>query len=348
MATAASSVKQDKSAPAPPPGCVYGLVLTAALAVAATWLGSKLPIVGGPVFGILLGMLVKTTGRIGGEFKPGITFSSKQVLQYAIVLLGAGLSLGQVASAGSGSLLAILSALTACLLTAWLLGRAMGIPGPLATLIGIGTGICGATAISASSQVVEAEERDVVYAISTIFAFNIGAVLLFPLLGHALGLSQEAFGRLAGTAINDTSSVVAAAFAYGKEAGAMATVVKLTRSTLIIPVTLGLAALQAWKAKRSGSEAAQVKITKLIPWFIFWFLGASLLKTMDLIPAVVVPYTNQAAKFLIVVALAGVGLSADFRQMAKTGLKPLLLGFILWCVVTVTSLSVQYLTGHLA
>ncbi len=346
MATARLAQPESKPS-APAPGRLPGVALTLSVALAAYLLGLKMPIVGGPVFGILLGMAVKATGRVGTGYKPGITFSSKQLLQLAIVLLGAGLSLGQVASSGLGSLANILITLTACFLTAWLLGRALSIPGELATLIGVGTGICGASAISAASQVVEAEERDVAYAISTIFAFNVAAVLLFPAMGHLLGMSQEAFGRLAGAAVNDTSSVVAAAYAYGKEAGAFATVVKLARSTLIIPVTLGLAGLRAWRARRSGAEGAKVRVSKLIPWFILWFLGASLLQTLGLIPGALLPYLGQAAKFLIVVALTGVGLSADFKGMARTGPKPLLLGLACWAVVTLTSLGLLFVAGEI-
>lgn len=324
-----------------------GLILTFCVATVAWLLGDRFPLIGGAVFGILLGMLLQATGRIGDQFRPGIRFSSKQILQASVILLGAGLSLSQIVTTGVSSLAVMLSTLAACLLAAYLLGRAMGIPGNLTTLIGVGTAICGGSAIAAVAPVIEAEDQEVAYAISTIFLFNVAAVLLFPPLGHLLDLSQSAFGLWAGTAVNDTSSVVAAGYLYGQEAGTYATVVKLTRTTLIVPIALTLAALRANRRRREGGSGAQVSVGKLIPWFIVWFLVAALLNTVGALPAPVVELATFAAKFLIVVALTAVGLSADFRQMARTGFKPLLLGFLLWAVVASTSLVVQSMTGQL-
>lgn len=324
-----------------------GILLTFILAVMAALLGAWLPIIGGPVFGIVLGMLLRSTGRVDGVYKPGIAYSSKQVLQYSVILLGADLSMKEIISTGAISLLVMLSTLTACLLAAWFLSQMLKISGDLTTLIGVGTAICGASAIAALSPVLEAEQQDVAYAISTIFLYNIAAVLIFPPLGHLLGLNQQAFGLWAGTAINDTSSVVAAAYSYGQAAGAFATVVKLTRSTIIIPIALTLAGVRAVKARRVGGETAGVNISRLIPWFIVWFLVAALLNTLGVLPATVVHGATTTGKFLIVVALTAVGLSADFRQMAKMGFKPIFMGMVLWAVVAVTSLVVQQMTGQL-
>lgn len=323
-----------------------GLVLTVALATVAYLAGTRFPIIGGPVFGILLGMLVQALGFVSATHKPGITFSSKQLLQLSIILLGAGLSLTQIITTGTNSLAVMLSTMATCLLAAWGLGRVLQVSGNLTALIGVGTAICGASAIAAVTPVVEAEEQDVAYAISTIFLFNMLAVLLFPPLGRLLGLSPASFGLWAGTAINDTSSVVAAAYSYGQEAGAFATVVKLTRSTLIIPLALSIAAFRAAQTRRSGAGATKVKVSRLIPWFIIWFLVAALINTLGVIPAPVVKSATVTAKFLIVVALTAVGLSANFRQMAKTGFKPIFMGMALWATVAVTSLVVQRLTGQ--
>lgn len=326
---------------------MLGILLTFVVAIVAAALGAWFPIIGGAAFGILIGMLARATGRVEAAFKPGIAFSSKQVLQYSVILLGAGLSMTEIIATGASSLSVMLSTLTACLLTARLMGRLLKISSNLTTLIGVGTAICGASAIAAVSPVIEAEEQEVAYSISTIFLFNIAAVLVFPPLGHLLSLGEQAFGLWAGTAINDTSSVVAAAYSYGQSAGAFATVVKLTRSTIIIPIALWLAGIRAVKARKAGRETAAVKISRLIPRFILWFLLAALLNTLGFLPAPVVSGATTVGKFLIVVALTAVGLSADFRQMAKTGFKPILLGMVLWAVVTGTSLVVQHITGQL-
>lgn len=324
-----------------------GLLLSFGIAAVAWLLGERLPLIGGAVFGILLGMLLRATGRVDARFRPGIAFSSRQVLQASVILLGAGLSLRQIVTTGLSSLAVMLSTLAACLIAAWLLGRTLRIPANLTTMIGVGTAICGGSAIAAVAPIVEAEEQEVAYAVSTIFLFNVAAVVIFPMLGHWLSLSQSSFGLWAGTAVNDTSSVVATGYLYGQEAGTYATVVKLTRTTLIIPIAFTLAALRAHRLHRSGGAAAEVRLSRLIPWFVVWFLVAALLNTVGVLPAPVVQVATKAARFLIVVALTAVGLSADFRQMTRTGWKPLGLGFALWAIVATSSLVVQHLMGQL-
>ncbi len=343
-----SSTPQSADSPASAATArIPGLALGLGLAAVSTVLGTRFPLVGGPVFGLSLGLLVQATGRIGPVFNPGVTYGAKRVLQYAIILLGAGLSLDQIITTGASSLAVMLSTLAACLVAAWGLGQVLRIPGNLTTLIGVGTAICGASAIAAVSPVVEAEEREVAYAVSAVFAFNICAVVLFPPLGHLLGLSAHAFGLWAGTAVNDTSSVVAVAYAYGQEAGVYATVVKLTRSTLIIPIALILAAFRAGRPRPAHGSGAPMQVRRLIPWFIVWFLVAALLHTLGVLPDTAIRGATAAGRFLIVVALAAVGLSADFRQMVQTGPRPILFGFLLWLTVSGTSLVVQGLTGQL-
>jgi len=324
------------------PARLPGVLLSLSVAAAAYLLGTLLPLVGGPVFGILLGLAIGSYRPLSVTFKPGLQFSSKQLLQTAIVLMGFGLSLGQVVKTGSESLAVMLSTLAVCLIAAVLLGRLLGVSANLTALVGAGTGICGASAIAAVAPIVQAEEREVAYAISTVFAFNIVAVVLFPFLGHLMDFSQHAFGIWAGTAINDTSSVVAAAFSYGKEAGDYATVVKLARATMIIPIVLGLAAYRSWRTRATS----RVKLSKLVPWFIVWFLGAALLRSMGLVPAVGAQWLPLAGRLLIIVALSAVGLSADIRSIARTGWRPLALGAMLWTVVAATSVVVQQLMGQ--
>lgn len=324
-----------------------GIGLAVGLATVAALLGARFPVAGGPVFGIFLGMLVKSTGWVNRTFEPGIRFSARQLLQYSIILLGTGLSMNDIMATGSRSLVVMLGTLAVCLAAAWLFGRLFKISSDLTTLIGVGTAICGASAIAAVSPVIDGEEEDVAYALSTIFLFNVLAVLVFPTIGRWLGLGQEAFGMWAGTAINDTSSVVAAGYVYGEDAGAFATIVKLTRSTLIIPIALTLAGLKMFSARRAGVAGQRVSVLRMIPWFIVGFLGTALLNTFGLLPPTVVSWATALAKFLIVVALTAVGLSADFPRMAKTGLRPVGLGFVLWVVIAVTSLAIQHWTGGL-
>ena len=322
-----------------------GLLLATVIAVAALVLGRWLPLVGGPVFGILLGVVIRNTLPPPAKCQPGIRFAGDKILQWSIIALGFGLSLTQIAKTGMSSLTIIAVTIIAAFTSALVLGKLLNIPSKLKLLIGAGTAICGGSAIAAVTPIIKADEHDTAFAISTIFLFNLLAVLVFPALGHWMGLSQEGFGMWAGTAINDTSSVIAAGYTYGNEAGDHATIVKLTRATLIIPMCLILAAIEAWKHNKG--EAVDFKLSAVIPWFIMWFVVASAARTLGFIPEVAQPMINVAANFLIILALTAIGLSADLRRMAATGLKPIALGLGVWVAVAVSSLAVQFATGQL-
>ncbi len=328
---------------------ISGILLSFILALISTLLGNRYPIIGGPVFGIVLGIIINNTIGKPEWSSDGVKFTSKKILQWAIIVLGSSLSLTQVWKTGMQSLSVMLVTLSCAFISAYVFGRLMKIPFKLTSLIGVGTAICGGSAIAAVSPIIEAEEMEVAYSISTIFFFNIIAVLIFPPLGHLLGFSDNAFGLWAGTAINDTSSVVAAGYAFSTHAGAYATIVKLTRTTMIIPISLIFAVLTALKKKRaSGNEGAvNYSFRKIFPWFIIGFLITSLLNTLGIIRGDAVLFLSAAGKFLIVMALAAVGLSADFRKMLKTGLKPLFLGLIVWFAVSVASIGVQFITGQI-
>jgi uncharacterized integral membrane protein (TIGR00698 family) len=336
-----------------PARLVPGLATAIVLAIVATGLGRLEPVIGGPVFGIVFGMLVATFRPGIGVLTPGAAFAGRRVLQASIVVLGTGLSLAQVVHAGLSSLPVMLGTLALCLLVTWGAGRMLGLRGGLPTLIGVGTGICGASAIAATTAVIGAAEVEVAYAISTIFAFNVVAVLLYPAIGHLLGLSQHAFGLWSGTAINDTSSVVAAAYTYGAAAGDYGVVVKLTRTLMIIPICLGLA---FWQARRHRRRALAAGVTtaapavpwrRMFPWFIAYFLAAVAANSLGLIPHGWHAPLSQAAVFLITTALVGIGLSTRFHDMRRTGLRPLALGAVLWATVGISSLLLQLLSGQL-
>jgi uncharacterized integral membrane protein (TIGR00698 family) len=322
-----------------------GLLLAAGIGCVALWLGRLMPVIGGPVFGIVLGILVRNVFSPGSRFDAGIRFASKYVLQWSIIALGAGLSLSQVAHTGLDSLAVTSVTITVAGLSAWGLGRLLGVGGRLKLLIGVGTAICGGSAIAAVTPIVKPDDHETAFAISTIFLFNVVAVLLFPALGHLLHLSDAGFGMWAGTAINDTSSVVAAGYSYSKAAGDFATVVKLTRATLIIPICIVLSLIVAYREKRNG--AGRVNLARIFPWFILWFLVASALRTSGVIPQAIQPAIHDAAEFMIIVALTAIGLSSNLRRMAATGVRPILLGLGVWIAVSVSSLAVQIAMGQM-
>jgi uncharacterized integral membrane protein (TIGR00698 family) len=319
-----------------PRSVLHGLAWTGATALVAWLLAHVVPLLGPPVLALLLGLGLSVVRRPPRGARAGIAFSSSVLLQLAIVLLGTTLALGHVLRVGARSLPVMLGTLAVALVGAAVLGRALRVSPRLRTLVGVGTGICGASAIAAVSRIIEASEGEIAYAISTIFLFNIVAVVLFPPLGRAFGLSQHGFGLWAGTAVNDTSSVVAAAYAFGHSAGAQAVVVKLTRTTLIVPIALGLSALGA--NRRPG---------RLLPPFLVLFVLASLVDTAGLIGADARRVLADVALGLITVALAGIGLAADVGRMRRTGPRPLVLGALLWLAVASVSLALQALTGQL-
>ena len=329
---------------------VPGLLLAVVIGLLALVLGRYAPLIGGPVIGIVLGIIVRNLLAPGERYQPGIAFAGKYVLQWSIIALGFGLSLSQVARTGLQSLSVTLVTMTVAFLAAWLLGRWLGVHDKLKILIGVGTAICGGSAIAAVTPIIRPDDHDTAFAISTIFLFNVIAVLLFPLLGHLMHMSDMGFGLWAGTAINDTSSVVAAGYSYSTAAGDYATIVKLTRATLIIPICLVLAfavaAHEKRKLKQSGSSGS-FSLGKIFPWFILWFLVASAVRTAGLIPSAIQPAIHMAAEFLIIVALTAIGLSADLRKMAASGVRPILLGLGVWIAVAVSSLLVQLAIGQL-
>lgn len=323
-----------------------GIVLCLVIAGVSSAIGSVAPVVGSALPAIAIGVAVAATRRPGPVARPGIEFSAKWLLQLAVVLLGAHLSLQDVLAVGAESLPVMLSTLTVCLLAAWGVGRWMRVDGRLRTLIGVGTGICGASAIAAVAPVIAATSGEIAYAISTIFVFNIAAAVAFPILGHALGLDAHTFGLLAGTAINDTSSVVAAATTFGTGALGFAVVVKLVRTLMIVPIAVGLALRQP-RDGESGLLRRPWCIVRLVPWFIVGFTLMVLANSAGLIPDAAHTAMALASALLIAAALAGIGLSTDLGAIRRAGWRPLALGGILSLLVTATALGALALTAQL-
>lgn len=314
-----------------------GILLALLVALPSWLLGRMLPIVGAPIFAIVIGMALSFLRR-PQALEAGLAFTGKKVLQYSIVLLGFGLDLGVIAKAGAESLGVMAFTIAAALITAYALGRLLRLDPKVNVLVGVGTAICGGSAIAATAPVIDANEEEVAFSISTIFLFNIIAVFLFPVLGHIMGMSQRGFGLWAGTAVNDTSSVVAAAFSYGDEAGRYATVVKLTRTLMIIPITLALA---LWQSRRGAAHGGTLDLKKTVPWFVLAFLAASLARTALGMPAEAASTLPEAGKFGICVAMAAIGLRSNPLKLVRRGAKPILLGLACWAVVAVVGLAVQ-------
>ena len=328
-----------------------GFGLCFALALPCWFLGKALPVIGGPVFAILAGMLVALFYKQRRSTTAGIAFTSKKILQYAVILLGFGLNLSEIARVGLTSLPIILSTICTSLIVAFVIYKLAKMPANTAVLIGVGSSICGGSAIAATAPVIKANDEEIAQSISVIFLFNVLAALIFPTLGGLLGLSNEGFGLFAGTAVNDTSSVTAAAAAWdGLHPGAntleTATIVKLTRTLAIIPITLALA---FWHMLHSrGKNDSGFKLKNAFPMFILYFVLASIITTLATligIPAGIFAPFKELAKFCIILAMAAIGLNTDLVKLIKGGRQPLTLGLCCWLAITIVSLAMQHILG---
>ncbi|MDM8299367.1 YeiH family protein [Collinsella tanakaei] len=340
-------------------GMWRGVLFALVVAVPAWLLGKQFEVIGGPVFAILIGMvLALVVPEAAGEpLQKGIKFTSKKILQYAVILLGFGLNLAQIAQVGATSLPIIVSTIATSLIVAFILCRALKIPSKISTLIGVGSSICGGSAIAATAPVIDADDEEIAQSISVIFLFNVIAALVFPTLGGMLGLTNEGFGLFAGTAVNDTSSVTAAAAAWdGMHPGAntldAATIVKLTRTLAIIPITLALAFWQVRQAKRaaaagegSGQAAGTFDLKKIFPFFIVFFVLASVITTVFALPTDITAPIKELSKFFIIMAMAAIGFNTNIVKLVRTGGKPILMGLACWIAIAAVSLGMQHVLG---
>ncbi|HEL2730420.1 TPA: YeiH family putative sulfate export transporter [Streptococcus suis] len=331
-----------------------GVVLCLVLAWVGQWLGGLFPLVGGPVFALLIGISLHSYISRGNAFQPGLTFTSKKILQYAVICLGFGLNLSAVLAVGRQSLPIILSTISFALFLAFLMWKWLPISSHLATLIGVGTSICGGSAIAATAPIIQADDEDVAQAISVIFLFNVLAALVFPTLATWLGFSTDsgqAFGMFAGTAVNDTSSVTAAAstwdslYGLGSQTLDTAVMVKLTRTLAIIPITSVLA---IWQTRGKGLKADKKSLLAGFPTFILYFILASLVTTIAGhfgLGADIFTPLKTLSKFLICMAMAAIGLRTNVLALVKNGRAALFVGLVCWLGVTLLTLVWQAILG---
>ena len=331
-----------------------GILICFLIAVPSWLIGKAFPVIGGPVIAILAGMVITCFWAEKGNAESGIKWTSKIILQTAVVLLGFGMNLGVILQTGKQSLPIIISTISTSLIIAWLLRKVLNVPSNTSILVGVGSSICGGSAIAATAPVIDADDTEVAQAISVIFFFNVIAAVLFPVLGNALGFdttSGNAFGVFAGTAINDTSSVTAAASTWdsmwnlGSQTLDKAVTVKLTRTLAIIPITLVLSLVQA---KKAGNGQGRFRLKNAFPLFILWFICASVVTTLCTslgVSGAVFRPLKELSKFFIIMAMAAIGLNSNLVKLVKSGGKPLLLGACCWVSITAVSLLMQHVMG---
>ena len=332
-----------------------GILLCLAIAIPSWFIGTAFPIIGGAVIAILAGMILTLIIKNKTALDAGIKFTSKKVLQWAVILLGFGMDLNVVLETGKQSLPIIICTIGISLIMAFLINKLIKMPSKVATLIGVGSSICGGSAIAATAPVIDADEEEVAQSISVIFLFNVLAALLFPSFGQLIVFdttSGEAFGIFSGTAVNDMSSVTATAstwdgmFNLGTATLDKAVTVKMTRTLAIIPITLVLALARTKKQKSNG--AGKINMKKIFPFFILFFIGASVITTIAVscgVSADVFDPLKTLSKFLIVMAMAAIGMNTNIVKLVKSGAKPIFLGFCCWISITGVSLLLQHVMG---
>lgn len=329
-----------------------GITVSFSIAALAVFLESLLPIhlIGASIIALFIGTFVNIFWH-PKIFAAGLKFTSKKLLKFAIILLGLSLSIGTVITVGKMSLTVMLFTLFTCFGVGYFVGKALKLNWKLSNLISAGTGICGGSAIAALAPAIDAKDKDIAYAMSATFLFDMVMILAFPFLGQWLGLSDMAYGLWAGTAVNDTSSVVAAGFAYSEEAGDFATMVKLTRTISIIPVTLIFSLISTRMKQKearlcgNNMDKKKVNFISLFPWFILGFLALAILNSTGIIPAAVSSAAKEVSKFIMVASLAAIGLNTNLKEMVKSGVRPMLHGFIISALVVIVAIAVEYFMG---
>lgn len=331
---------------------IYGIILTVVLAVVSNFIATLIPngYISASVLAMIIGMVLHPMVKSYLPTFRGIDFVAKKLLKFSIILMGATLSLNQVLSVGKFSLIVMVFTLASAFGFGNLFGKWFKMDWKLSNLISVGTGVCGGSAIAAVSPTIKAKDEDVAYALSATFIFDIIMVIVFPLLGRYFGMSDLGFGLWSGTAINDTSSVVAASYAFSEAAGNYAVIVKLTRTLSIIPIVMIYSIINMRleaKAQQGVTEGqSKPSLTTIFPWFILFFLGMVVLRSAGLISADIASNLSTISKFMMVMSLGAIGLRTNFKAVANSGILPMVHGFLISTIVVIVSFAVQVYLGQ--
>ena len=328
---------------------LLGIAICFAVAGVSVFLEELIPggLLGASIIALFMGTIINSFFH-PEWMKPALKFTSKRILKAAIVLLGASLSVSTIMSVGKMTFLVMIFTFAMCFGGGYFIRKLFGLNWKLSNLISAGTGICGGSAVAAIAPVIDADDKDIAFAMSSTFLFDMVMIALYPLMGKALGMSDIAYGIWAGTSVNDTASVVASGYAFSEAAGDFATMVKLTRTIAIIPTVL----VFAWIGVRMKKKEMQttgvgnkVNMMKIIPWFIGGFLLLAIINSAGVIPTATSGVMKGTSKFLMVTALAAIGLNTSLLDFKKAGLKPMFYGITIDTLVTLTALVVIWCMG---
>ena len=328
---------------------ILGVAICFAVAALSVLVEKLIPgeLLGASIIALFMGTIINSFFH-PEWMKPALKFASKKILKAAIVLLGASLSIRTIMSVGQMTFFVMIFTFAMCFGGGYFIRKLFGLNWKLSNLISAGTGICGGSAVAAIAPVIDADDKDIAFAMSSTFLFDMVMIALYPLMGKALGMTDIAYGIWAGTSVNDTASVVASGYAFSETAGDFATMVKLTRTIAIIPTVL----VFAWigirmkkKEMQATGDGKKVNMMKIIPSFIGGYLLLAVLNSIGCIPVAVAAGIKSTSKFLMVTALAAIGLSTSITDFKKAGLKPMFYGITIDTLVTLTALVVIWCMG---
>ncbi len=328
---------------------ILGVVICFAVAALSVLAEKLIPgeLLGASIIALFMGTIINSFFH-PKWITPALKFTSKKVLKGAIILLGASLSVNTILSVGKMTFFVMIFTFAMCFGGGYFIRKLFGLNWKLSNLISAGTGICGGSAVAAIAPVIDADDKDIAFAMSSTFLFDMVMVALYPLMGKALGMSDIAYGIWAGTSVNDTASVVASGYAFSEAAGDFATMVKLTRTIAIIPTVLAFAYISTrmkQKEMKAANDGQKVNLVKIIPWFIGGFLLLAVLNSIGFIPTAASGVMKSASKFLMVTALAAIGLNTSITDFKKAGLAPMFYGVTIDTLVTLTALCVIWCMG---
>lgn len=329
---------------------IPGLILSISVAIISIFLSSLLPgdIISATVMALLVGMAFNPILNKFEKFNQGVGFTGKMILRLGIILMGVNMNFTEVLDVGKYSLFVMIFTMATAFGAGNLIGKIFGMNWKLTNLLSVSTAICGGSAVAAVGPVIKAKDEDVAYAISSTFIFDVLTVVVIPWIGIALAMSNMGYGLWVGTAVNDTSSVVAAGYAFSEAAGNTAVIVKLTRTLFIIPCVLIFSIInERIEAKSNGIKGiSSINIKKVFPFFIIFFLIVVALRSTGIIPELMVPTISNVSKFCMVMALSAIGLKTSFKDIRNIGFKPMILGFIIDTLVVFVSIGVQIATNR--
>ena len=328
---------------------ILGIAICFAVAGLSVFVEKLIPgeLLGASIIALFMGTIINSFFH-PSWMKPALKFTSKKVLKGAIILLGASLSVNTILSVGKMTFFVMIFTFAMCFGGGYFIRKLFGLNWKLSNLISAGTGICGGSAVAAIAPVIDADDKDIAFAMSSTFLFDMVMIALYPIMGKALGMSDIAYGIWAGTSVNDTASVVASGYAFSETAGDFATMVKLTRTIAIIPTVLVFAYIGTrikQKEMQAANNGQKVNLMKVIPWFIGGFLLLAILNSAHCIPVAVSGIMKSTSKFLMVSALAAIGLGTSITDFKKAGLAPMFYGITIDTLVTLTALVVIWCMG---